>query len=265
MDLCTVISESFIPQAINLIQSYRTHSYDNKVYLYYFNTHKNKLKVFEEYFPMGQVELIEVPHSCDHAYEPRAFFYKAYAISDCLVNKSKEMIYSDSANCFIKNFDIKKDLTNGCLFTPYTHDRLINEYWTTEKCFEKMSLEDAKTMPQYWAGFQVYTRTKENIMFVKEMLQWMKDPEVALPDTTIKYPDGKHSKCIEHRQDQSVLSLLIHKYGKHQFFDMEKNNKYGDWQTNVSFDPDHIHNFSKRVLSPRESKFGNFRFINNEK
>ena len=264
MDLCTVISESFIPQAFNLIQSYKINSYDSKVYLYYFNTPREKLKIFE-HFPADQIEMIEVPKVCAHAHEPRAFFYKAYAVSDCLTNRTEQMIYSDSANCFIKGENIKEDLTNGCLFMPYAHPKLTNEYWTTERCFKKMNLEDAKRMPQYWAGLQAYTKTTENVMFVGEMLEWMKDPEVALPDTTIKYPDGDQSKCVEHRQDQSILSLLIHKYNKHQVFDTEKNNKYGDWQTHMSFNPQYKHNFDKMVLSPRESKFGQFRFLRNEK
>jgi len=44
-------------------------------------------------------------------------------------------------------------------------------------------------------------------------------------------------------------------------FDTEKNNKYGDWQTLINFDQNYKHNFDKLILSPRESKFGNFRFL----
>ena len=94
------------------------------------------------------------------------------------------------------------------------------------------------------------------------MYDYMLDPLVALPDTTVRRPDGPSSPCIEHRQDQSALSLLIHKHNRHQFHDVVKNNKYGDWQTFVSFDRDYKHNFDEMILSPRESKFGNFRFLN---
>ena len=50
MDLCTFLSEKFIPQAINLIQSYKVNSYDEKVYIYYFNTSPDRLKIFKDLF-----------------------------------------------------------------------------------------------------------------------------------------------------------------------------------------------------------------------
>ena len=101
MDLCTVISERFIPQALNLIQSYKVLSYNQNVYLYYFNTDRAKLNVFENLFG-EQIKIIEVEKVCNHALNPRVFFYKVYAINDCLSNHSDGFIYSDSANCFVK-------------------------------------------------------------------------------------------------------------------------------------------------------------------
>ena len=262
MDLCTVISERFINQAINLIQSYKTLSYDKNIYLYYFNTDKTKLDVFKNLYG-EKINLIEVENVCDHALSPRAFFYKVYAIRNCLHNHSESMIYSDSANCFIRDAkSIHKDLIDDSLFLSYPYERLTNKYWTTKKCFEVFDTVGSEIMPQYWAGFQVYNRTEKNLEFVQEMYDFMLNPDVALPDTTIKRPDGINSDCVEHRQDQSVLSLLIHKNNRHQFYDIDKNNKYGDWQTFRDFDASYRHDFDKMILSPRESKFGNFRFIN---
>ena len=79
MDLCTVISERFIPQALNLIKSYKIHSYDAKVYVYYFNTAVEKLKIFNYLFG-DQVVLKPVEEACPHAFNPRSFFYKTYLI-----------------------------------------------------------------------------------------------------------------------------------------------------------------------------------------
>lgn len=260
MDLCTVISEKFIPQAINLIYSYKINSFDQRVYLYYFNTDPQKLEIFHKMFP-GQVVLQEVQPICDHALMPRVFFYKVYAINDCLLNHSNAMIYSDSANCFInKTTELENDLVDGSLFMPYTNVRLANQYWTTKRCFEKIGAPDAELMPQYWAGFQAYKKTSDNIEFVTRFLEYMKDPEVAMPETTVKKPDGEKERCIEHRCDQSLLSILIHKLGRHQHFDIHKNERYGDWQTIISFDASYVPNFENMVLSPRESKFGQYRF-----
>ena len=262
MDLCTVISESFIPQAINLIQSYKVFSYNQNVYLYYFNTNKKKLDIFKKVF-REQVKLIEVENACTHALSPRVFFYKVYAINDCLTNHSNGIIYSDSANCFVKEAkNIHNHLIDDSLFLSYPCEGLTNKYWTTQACFKTMETVGAEFMPQYWAGFQVYQKTDKNVSFVNKLYDYMLMPEVALPDTTIKHPDGHGQPCIEHRQDQSALSLLIHKNNRHQFFQIEKNNLYGDWQTFVNFDSAYQHQFDKMVLSPRESKFGKFRFLN---
>ena len=262
MDLCTVVSEKFIPQALNLIKSYQINSFDNKVFLYYFNTEKEKLKIFEETFP-DKVILREVPNLFGHCLDPKVFFYKVYAINDCLINNSKSVIYSDSSNCFVRKTEtLEQDLIDDSLFMMYQHPALSNQYWTTNKCFEKMESEPSRNSPQYWAGFQAYKRSEQNINFVTELYEYMKDPEIALPDMMLKRPDGPDAKCVEHRCDQSVLSILIDKHDRHHFYDMNKNDKYGDWQTIVHFDKSFVPNFKKTVLSPRELKYVIIRYLN---
>ncbi len=261
MDLCTVISEGFITQALNLIQSYRVLSYDQNIYLYYFNTDRQKLNVFTKLFG-DKVKLIEVEKVCEHALSPRVFFYKVYAIRDCLHNHSDGFIYSDSANCFVRDAkEIHNHLTDGSLFLAYPYERLTNKYWATKDCLKTIDAPGADIMPQYWAGFQAYQKTQTNLDFVNEMYNYMLLPEVALPNTTVIRPDGPMGPCREHRQDQAALSLLIHKNNRHQMFDIEKNSLYGDWQTFIHFDNSYEHRFDKMILSPRESKFGRFRFL----
>jgi len=262
VDLCTVISERFIPQAINLIKSYKTYSYDAKIYVYYFNTDPEKLKIFHSLFS-DQVVLKPVEEVCPHALDPRTFFYKTYALYDTLVNQSEAVIYSDSASCFIRDAtNIGADLIDDSLFLVYTNSHLINRNWTTSACLETLDAPGAEFMPQYWAGFQAYNRTAENLSFVTEMYENMKNPKVASPPVGVQYPDGPGTACIEHRCDQSVLSILIHKHNRHQPYDIAKNAKYGDWQTIVSFDRSYVVPTEQMVLSPRESKFGQFRFLN---
>lgn len=262
MDLCTVISERFIPQALNLIQSYKINSYNKKTYLYYFNTERTKLSIFNETFG-DSVELIEVDKVCEHAHSPRVFFYKTFALYDCFLNRTDELIYSDSANCFIRPTDtLDRDLVDNSLFMVYPYSGLTNQYWCTQKSISIVGAMGSEIMPQYWAGFQAYKKSYKNVKFVKDMYEHMLDPNMALPDTTVRYPDGPSSPCIEHRQDQAVFSLLIHKHNRHQPFDPVKNTKYGDWQTLREFDRNYNHDFNKMVLSPRESKFNNFRFLN---
>jgi len=261
MDLCTVISQRFIPQALNLIQSYKVNSFNKKVYLYYFNTEKSSLQIFDKLFPK-QVIPIEVEPVCEHALLPRVFFYKVYAINDCFLNHTANMIYSDSTNCFVGTTEtLEQDLTDESLFMSYNHPGLLNQIWTTKQCFNIMNAPGAEIMPQYWAGFQVYKKTSDNIKFVTEMYDYMLDPSVALPSTTESRPDGDSALCKEHRQDQSVFSVLIHKHNRHQLYDQELTLKYGDWQTIYEFDNSFRTNIDKMILSPRVSKFGQFRFL----
>ncbi len=116
-------------------------------------------------------------------------------------------------------------------------------------------------MMQYWAGFQAYKNTEQNVEFLNEMEALMLNPDLALPDTSIKQPDGSGRPCKEHRQDQSVYSLLIHKRNRHNFYNPLLQARYGDWQTFKVFDPNYTHDYNNMVLSPRESKFGNMRFL----
>jgi hypothetical protein len=260
MDLCTVFSENYILSAVNLIKSYNIHGYNSKIYLYYFNCDKNKLSIFNKF--KNEIEICEVEKTTDFAYNPKAFFYKIYAIADC-AKKSKSFIYSDSTNCFISDATkIHTDLIDDCLFVAYPYEKLINKYWTTKKCFEIMKSPAAKIMPQYWAAFQAYNMTLQNEMFIQELYKYGCERDCLLPENNVKNPDGIENPCIEHRQDQSILSILIDKFDKHQFYNIDRDNKFGDWQTLASFDSQYKSDMSKRILSPRESKFGYYRYIN---
>lgn len=259
MDLCSVFSENYILSALNLVKSYNHFSYKNKIYLYYFNCDKNKLFIFDEY--KNQIELIEVEKLVDYAHNPKAFFYKLYALNDCR-KKTNSFIYSDITNCFVSEAKkIHNDLIDNCLFIAYPYEKLINKYWTTKKCFDIMKSPLAEIMPQYWAAFQAYNVDKVNANFIEEMYEYACLKECLLPEVGMKFPDGNENVCIEHRQDQSILSLMINKYNKHQFYDVEKYSKYGDWQTLQDFDKNYKHNFDNTILSSRESKFGFYRFL----
>ena len=226
--------------------------------LYYFNINKEEIYKYNKLYP--DISFIEIPKVCEYAHNPTVFFYKVYAINDC-INKSNKFIYSDATNVFNRFVDINAYLIDDSLFLQYNNKNLLNKFWTTEKCFKKINCDFAKIMPQYWAGFQCYKSTKENKLFVKSMYDFMLDPEIAMPDTSIKKPDGLYADCIEHRQDQSVLSLLIYKNFREQKYNHEKQQLFGDWQTFKMFDSRYEHNLENCCLSSRESKMGYFRFL----
>jgi hypothetical protein len=259
MDLCTVTNGKYIKNALNLINSYRLNSYGSKVFLYYFDLEHDsveKLKKLEK----NNITVREVPFNCNHAYESTVFYYKTFAIKDALPD-SDGIIYSDATNTFVRKDNLRESLVDDALFLPYNDPRLINNYWTTDLCFEKMQAESARNMMQYWAGFQAYGKSEKNLQFVNEMHDYMLDPDIALPNTSIKNPDGSNRPCREHRQDQSVYSLLIHKHFRHNFYDPVLQSKYGDWQTFRVHDDTYRANENAMVMSSRESKHGQMRFL----
>jgi|3_EtaG_2_1085321.scaffolds.fasta_scaffold27648_3 hypothetical protein len=259
MNLCTVTNRKYINNVINLIKSYEINSCGKSAYVYIFDCADEDIEKIKDN-TSDTVEIIEIPKVCDHAHYPTGFFYKIYAIKDCLHNFGS-LIYSDSTNCFIKKFtDYKAYTDGGRLFLPYTSPKLINQFWSTKKSLKAMNCTAASIMPQYWAGFQVYENTVFNLQFVAEMYEYGLNPDICLSPTT-QYPDGRSSPCIEHRMDQTILSALIHKHNIHQRFNSITQQMFGDWQTFRVFDPAYQVNKDLMVLSARESKFGNFRFL----
>ena len=259
INLCTVANDTFLPNASNLIKSFFNFLPNSTVYLYTFG--EKEPTDLAKKLPEGNIVITHIPKVCDYIYHPRVFFYKSYALKDCMEKCEGIMVYSDSTHCFLKDPTlITSDLIDDCLFLPYQHPSLRNKFWTTKQCFKEMSAEEAIDKPQYWAGFQSYRKTSKTISFVESIYNFMLNPLVALPPSLIRHPDGAHNPCIEHRQEQSVLSLLIDKESLHQPFSVQKNAKYGDWPTIQAFDPLYGYDESLMVLSPRESKRGIFRY-----
>jgi len=258
MDLCTVTNRKYIKNAINLVNSYKINSYNKNVFIYCFDMSNEQIKYVSTIYK--EINFLPVPKICDYAYNPTVFFYKVYALNDC-INKSNGFMYSDATNVFNRFVDIKQHLLQDSMFLPYNHKYLLNKYWTTNKCFEKMNCISAKDATQYWAGFQTYIASDNNKKFIQEMYDCMLDPDIALPDTSVKKPDGEQSLCLEHRQDQSVLSILIHKHNRHHEYNEERQQLYGDWMTYLIFNKEYKYDIKNCVLSARESKIGKFRFL----
>ena len=258
MDLCTTTNKKYLRNVFNLINSYRINSYNKNIFVYCFDMTQQEVASLNAAYI--DIKFILIPLVNEYCYHPTLFFYKVYALHSC-INQSQEFIYSDATNVFNRFVDIKEYIVNDSLLLPYDHDKLINKYWTTNKCIEKMQCQRAKLMPQYWAGFQVYLSTQQNKLFLQEMYDCMMDPEIAYPDTSVRKPEGDGSECVEHRQDQSVLSLLIDKHNRHQKYNLETQLLFGDWQTFSSFDNTYSHDMDHCSISSRESKFGNFRFL----
>jgi len=96
---------------------------------------------------------------------------------------------------------------------------LQSEY-TKRDCFVLMGLDE----PKYWntrmgnSALSVWMKTQENIDYITEWMTYMTDPRVVTDDAnTCGLPNLPGH--IEHRFDQSVLTLLNLKYGDELYRD----------------------------------------------
>jgi hypothetical protein len=263
MILATVTNKKYILSTINLIESYKLHSFDSTIFLYYFDLPHKALDFLNKRYG-SQVVCREVEKVCDYAHEPRTFFYKSYAIKHAN-DQGADFIYSDGTNAFVRpTKDLAGDLRgHNRLFLQYPYEILKNKYWTTRRCFSDMGCDSPQyhDAPQYWAGFQAYINKPENTQFINKLYEYSLNINILKPDTTIKRPDGEDSPCIEHRQDQSIFSLLIEKFSFQQEYSHSLTNRYGDFQTLHSLDNSFRVNPSEVVLHCRVSKFGEYNYL----
>jgi hypothetical protein len=101
-----------------------------------------------------------------------------------------------------------------------------HENFTTERCLNKMGMQDFKYCLQHASGMIVMRKSQKSIEFVQEWLKWNLDPDCAslgyieevplTPENCIcEYWHEEVAKYgkIGHRHDQSISGLLINKMG----------------------------------------------------
>lgn len=252
MNLVTVVSPEFLNSAKSLIDSFQKIYPDDKVILCYFGGEIKDDIIFKE-----NIYLIEVPHLCPHAHNPRFYFFKTYALKAAM-SFNEPFLYLDSRHILIKKpIEIEKALQEkDRFFIQYSHEDIYKlKVCTTSKCFEKMNceLDKYKESYCYWAAIQAYNPTDFNKAFIEEMLIYMMDPDVAGPSNFIENPEPENPDCLYHRNDQSCLSILIEKYNIHQPFDFNISQKYGDVDTYLRYDSSYKHDKNKLVIRGRNS------------
>lgn len=267
MHLYTVTNNVFAPCVFNLIESYRINSCNSKIYVIYFDLEQRYINLFKNKYGQ-QVELIRVEEECEHAYNPRFYFPKAFALKTAFNNK-KPFMLCDASNAFVsKTHELEYLLEkNTRFFIEYPEQIFKNKYWATEKSLDimKCNNDSFKNAQSYWSGFHAYMPTEENLEMIYEQYVHMLNPEIAGPSNLLKYPEVLNTTCIAHRNDQTVLSIMIQKYNFNQKFDMNKYSRYGDLQTAQVMLPDLYSQINKNLicLYSRYSKFNNFSFISN--
>ncbi len=256
MNIATVCSGDFARRAINLIGSFFANGGDGTALFCYWNVDTRVLQAIHDYYG-DRVRLQEVECLCDHARNPRLYFFKTYTVYQAM-RSDEPFIYLDAAEEVIDDIsDLRNDLEHATrLFIQYPPvDVLKNGNWTTRKCLRKMGCDEPRyyACPQYMGGFQAYLPTTENKKHVNEMFNMMLDPDISGPSNWTHYPEGQDG-CRGHRNDQSVLSTLIERNGWHQPFNPETFMRYGDYPTLQVYAPDVVpdpHGY-KQTIIPRQ-------------
>jgi hypothetical protein len=145
-----------------------------------------------------------------------SFFWKPYFVEKTLneLNEGDFLIYADSGSIFLKDIkpllaymdELKKDIL--CFQLP-----LIEKQWTKRDTFVLMNCdsEEYSKSSQILATFFILRKSEDGLFFIREWKDYCCDSRV-LSDKPNTMGIENYDGFIEHRHDQSVLSLLCKKY-----------------------------------------------------
>ncbi len=151
------------------------------------------------------------------------WLWKPYIILDQLnqIQSGDCLIYSDSGIEIIRDITPLIDLCvnqNGILL--FRNHGNLNKKWTKRDCFVLMECDEEKyhDSEQVAASFQLYIKNSWSVSFLQEWLYYSQCRDIITdsPNTLglDNFPD-----FVDHRHDQSILSLLAVKHGIDLFRD----------------------------------------------
>lgn len=145
------------------------------------------------------------------------WLWKPYFIDKVMsqANEGDIIFYCDSGSFFYRNVkDVIKILENGEKILV-SDIPLIESCFTKPSCFEIMKCDynKLKNTNQIIATYFIAICCDETKRFVKEWLKLCQDVRLISPEKNENRNDKDISSFFEHREDQSILSLLCKKYG----------------------------------------------------
>ena len=135
------------------------------------------------------------------------WLWKPYVILDALehVSEGDYVFYCDSGAFFFSNvmplIDSMGESDIWVSDIPY-----IEEQWTKPEVFTRLEITDPaiKSSQQIQGSFVIARKSEMSCEFIREWLRLCTQPELIKPLELGEY----HGECIEHREDQSLLSVL---------------------------------------------------------
>jgi len=142
--------------------------------------------------------------------------WKPYIIKESL-NKIKDdeiLIYMDSTDTFFNDFEsflLNHFETNSFLFSQFSESN-PNINYTKKDTFFYMGCDSQIywDSPQLEAGISGFKKCDLTVSFVNEYLDFCKDPRILKGGNSLRFTDPP--QYLEHRYDQSVLSILSVKH-----------------------------------------------------
>ena len=131
------------------------------------------------------------------------------------LNYGDYLIYSDAAIMYVDLAQKLVDFLNEKNLEMYLH-RLphLEKYYTKRDAFILLGVDQPfyTETGQFNAAFQIYKKTKFTEYFLKEYLYYAQDKRIITDDPNLPGIDN-YPEFRSHRHDQSILSLLVKKYG----------------------------------------------------
>jgi hypothetical protein len=131
------------------------------------------------------------------------------------LNEGDYLIYSDAGILYINSthniidFLIKNNIDIWAYYLKYKE-----KMWTKRDAFLLLGVDYPYFTEsyQYMAGIQIYRKSNLSERFLEDVLHYSTDKRIITDDNnTLGFPNYK--EFIENRHDQTVLSLMIKKYG----------------------------------------------------
>ena len=146
------------------------------------------------------------------------WIWKPFVIKKALesIDENEILMYSDSGISFIKNIDEIvniMDSTNEKLLLFELEDIHPNKRWTKRDCFFFMGLDKEPYLSknQFLASYILMRKNDFVINFINGWLNYAKDYRI-ITDSPNECGLPNYQEFVDHRHDQSILSLLGRKY-----------------------------------------------------
>jgi len=167
---------------------------------------------------LGEEFLLENKNIMSQTRGAGYWMWKPFVIKKALemIDDNDILMYSDSGISFIKNIDEIVDImdtTEEKLLLFELEDIHPNKRWTKRDCFVLMGLdkEEYLNQNQLLASYILMRKNDFVLNFINEWLTYAKDYRI-ITDSPNECGLDNYVEFVDHRHDQSILSLLGRKY-----------------------------------------------------